>query len=532
MIWDKEWSVLVVDDQVDVVTGVIASVHWQDINVKDLYKAYSAMDAKTVLLQNKVDIMLCDIEMPLENGLQLLKWARDKGMDVECIFLTAHADFLYARSALLLGSFDYILQPARYVDIENAILRAEKKIIENHELKKYYSYGKTVFEDKYQILDGLLLKWYLNTEDRILQDEIKEYASRVETRIVNNTPIFAFLLDIFYWRNDVWERELFRYSCVNILEELLQEYDMHIMMICLKENLWCGWILSGTTAVKEQEIEKALQHFGDVSNRFFSCELAIYMGGKASFYEIGEVLRKVDFVRKNNVAQKRGFFRGEDDQTKSEGQEEISPDFQIWETLLVQGDGNIVYEEAVTYLNKMAELNKLDSSSLKNFYNDFVRVLFHMEERAGAGIEDIFISQEQMECYLNAYTTVSAMKTFLEIVTCYFTKEINEEEKAGKIIQQVKEYVYHNLDKDIHRDDIAMEVFLNPSYLSRLFKKKEGISLKEFIAREKMKTAKILLKDTSLPVSIIALKVGYSNFSHFSQIYKKIYGISPTDDRK
>ena len=51
----------------------------------------------------------------------LLRWCRNNNYLFECIFLTSHADFFYAKEAIQLGSFDYILQPARYEDVENAI---------------------------------------------------------------------------------------------------------------------------------------------------------------------------------------------------------------------------------------------------------------------------------------------------------------------------------------------------------------------------------------------------------------------------
>ena len=73
---------------------------------------------------------------------------------------------------------------------------------------------------------------------------------------------------------------------------------------------------------------------------------------------------------------------------------------------------------------------------------------------------------------------------------------------------------------------------MNPDYLSRLFKNEKGISLKEYIIQQKMQSAQVLLRTTSLPVSIIASKLGYDNFSHFSQAYRKKMGISPTDERK
>ena len=121
-------TVLVIDDQIHVVEGILSEVPWENLGVDKVWKAYNAVEAKGILLLHKVDIMLCDIEMPGENGLSLLKWTQDQGMETECIFLTAHADFVYARTAMQLGSFDYILQPARYEDIGNAILRAKQRI--------------------------------------------------------------------------------------------------------------------------------------------------------------------------------------------------------------------------------------------------------------------------------------------------------------------------------------------------------------------------------------------------------------------
>ena len=148
-------TVLVIDDQIHVVEGILSEVSWENLGVDKVWKAYNAVEAKGILLLNKVDIMLCDIEMPGENGLSLLKWTQDQGMEVECIFLTAHADFVYARTAMQLGSFDYILQPARYEDIGNAILRAKQRIQEKREQQKFYSYGKTLFEERDRITDQI-----------------------------------------------------------------------------------------------------------------------------------------------------------------------------------------------------------------------------------------------------------------------------------------------------------------------------------------------------------------------------------------
>ena len=73
---------------------------------------------------------------------------------------------------------------------------------------------------------------------------------------------------------------------------------------------------------------------------------------------------------------------------------------------------------------------------------------------------------------------------------------------------------------------------MNPDYLSRLFKNEYGVPLKEHIVTRKMRAAQVLLKTTALPVGVIASKVGYDNYSYFSQAYKKALDIPPRKNGK
>lgn len=57
-----------------------------------------------------------------------------------------------------------------------------------------------------------------------------------------------------------------------------------------------------------------------------------------------------------------------------------------------------------------------------------------------------------------------------------------------------------------------------------MFKTEVGIPLKEYITQRKMESARLLLTTTSLPVSVIASKLGYDNFSYFSQVYRRCTG--------
>ena len=118
-----------------------------------------------------------------------------------------------------------------------------------------------------------------------------------------------------------------------------------------------------------------------------------------------------------------------------------------------------------------------------------------------------------------------------EIIHLFETENTTLNDKDA-MIKKTEKYIESHIDQPLSVSNVAEAMYMNPDYLSRLFKASRGMSLKEYIVTEKMHAAQILLQTTALPVSIIASKLGYDNFSYFSQAYRKIMGISPSDERK
>jgi two-component system response regulator YesN len=83
--------------------------------------------------------------------------------------------------------------------------------------------------------------------------------------------------------------------------------------------------------------------------------------------------------------------------------------------------------------------------------------------------------------------------------------------------------------EDIGRNEIAGEFYLTPEYLAKLYKKKTGMNLKDYINEYRIEVAKELLKTGEKNISNIAETVGFDNFSYFSTLFKKMTGVSPKD---
>lgn len=113
-------KLLIVDDQFTVVDGLLEGIDWRGLGIRETFGVYSAAQAQQILREQQIDIMLCDIEMPNEDGLSLVAWIREQKLDVCVILLTAHAEFSYAQESVRLKVFEYILQPAPYAKIAEA----------------------------------------------------------------------------------------------------------------------------------------------------------------------------------------------------------------------------------------------------------------------------------------------------------------------------------------------------------------------------------------------------------------------------
>lgn len=101
-----------------------------------------------------------------------------------------------------------------------------------------------------------------------------------------------------------------------------------------------------------------------------------------------------------------------------------------------------------------------------------------------------------------------------------------------EVVSHVLEYIDKHYCEDIKLSQVAAELCVSPSYLSREFKKDTGFSLVEFISSKRIRLAREMLLKSNLQVTEIATRVGYNNVTHFHWTFKKMVGISPGQYRK
>lgn len=145
-------NLLIVDDEVFAIQGILDGVDWDKLNFENIYTANSYAQALNIFVKEKVDVMLCDIEMPYGSGLDLVEWVKKEYPATECIFLTCHDEFDFARQAISLKCLDYVLKPAPPEKILEVLKKAIEVVEEKEKDENYKKFGKFYVEELAKIV--------------------------------------------------------------------------------------------------------------------------------------------------------------------------------------------------------------------------------------------------------------------------------------------------------------------------------------------------------------------------------------------
>lgn len=160
--------ILVVDDDIPTVEVIRTSLHWDLLGIDRVETAYDYTEAQNKICASQPDIILCDIEMPRGSGLDLLRWLREEKRDCEFVFLTCHANFDYAKTALQYGAADYITKPFNIAQTEATLSKVASKVRYHQELLQKSRAGQQ-WEEAHSLaqasfLHGLFMDGTLMTE--------------------------------------------------------------------------------------------------------------------------------------------------------------------------------------------------------------------------------------------------------------------------------------------------------------------------------------------------------------------------------
>lgn len=528
-----ELRILVVDDEEIIRTGISSKITRLFPGKAVVSLAQDAVDALEKLDSFKPDIIITDIRMPEMDGLQLIERAKKLNDSLKFIVVSGYQDFDYARNALRLGVDDYLLKP-----IENEQL---KEIIQKlAELLQKYNTDKLLLDDiKQKAKKGTdFLK------NKYLGDLISSANDFDKTQTLKNLELlnivfphkYYTVLTILLTTNE--ELPLLRQEAAVITEELLASLGVVAAFEPISEDRKIAAILNhphNADALKTQELSDLCTGIIEGINHNPAVKASIGIGSSCSMVED----LYYSYVESCTAAMQR-ITMGDNHVISIDRIPDCNridfllPDESKMQLVHYIKDAN--HKLALEIIDKIfgrIKQKKLTYSNIWLIYMDLLLLFNKTIKEMGGSWDKMFKGDVVSEAGLQQYPTLEALYDWVsECVATLCSFDSLNKSLGRKVVDEIKEHINHYYYTEISLTDLACKYYLNPNYLSQLFKSDTNENFVDYLTKVRLEKARELLRHTDLKSYKVAEMVGYNNPRYFSEVFQKYFNITPTEFRK
>lgn len=503
------YRVLIVSNEETMMNGLYFMLSNFNTKELDVYKAYSGVEAIQWLARTRIDIVLIDIHMPEINGLQLLKEIKIRWPWCRIIFFTDHDKFEYAYNAIQYKGVRYLLKTEGY----HKILRTVEVVIQ--ELDDENSTNQLIQNAKDQInlvQDFFLEKYFyalLNKESSLKLD--KEEFERLHIPLKSDVPVTLILGELWGFPDDIdfWEKSQILHS----IKQLIMKHlciNVDCLVSPLKDDKIAIFVQSRRELIDIEKVDHDLDLF------------------------LKRILKKVQSVSREKTNTSIHFVLAKQCCEWKVVAEKYSVLMNMLRHCMGQTVEIIIGENEYDVLNRnfTDSSSKAEKSMLKELlYQDDLSDLYCFAQNGR--------KQEYMEVLEYWTHPVEQTKDKSEVITIeeklstqlFDFKNKDQDRRAHEIIEFVQQYIVTHLSEDLSLNSLSEKVFLNASYLSRIYHQTTGHKLSVFIEVSRVKEAKTLLQNPHEKIYEVAKKVGYDTSASFTRLFKKLEGVSPQEYR-
>lgn len=222
----KNWKVLIADDEPVIREGIREAVDWQKLQMEVVDEAEDGEEALELALEHMIDILLVDLNMPIMNGITLIKHIREHLPQCKIIIISGHDEFTYAQEAIRLNVHDYILKPVNPQQLINVLESVCKELETTLQQNEYFKMASTQITKNFEMLrEKFCLEWInYSLEEKEIMEQLQFLNLPIEC------PKRLGLLQYpeFYSNKPLMsekDKDLFTFSTKNIVFEILQPFQ-------------------------------------------------------------------------------------------------------------------------------------------------------------------------------------------------------------------------------------------------------------------------------------------------------------------
>lgn len=485
-------KIIIVEDE-RVIRDGLEKLLLENEDVQVIAKCASAREGHQAILEKRPDVVITDIVMGSESGIDMIEWCRADGVKCEFVLVSGYSEFEYARRALQLNVFDYLNKPLDFSKMDNIIDRLREKLSGN----------KKIVDRSVDYFTG-----------RMQPDSIEK------PDILSDAELYIVAVNIYNIASFENETAFGSECCSQISQRHLKNYyrhieknGMHFMLVSGKEDL-NSFISALLSHVKSMSFKLNLRigisrRFDDISH--------INEG-------INEALAAVHSCAMNEKTIENAALLSYQITDKPENL--FMREFLKIRDRLQVLDAKSVCDTAFEELDNLSQV--LPPYAQFAFLRRCCReVSWSVQEDKGAHISD------DIGDWINSAPTAQNLRDRFRIqVENLLSHVLNEGKNTDDVIEKAISYIGLHYAEPLRAADVAKVLYMDSVYFSKRFKKATGVNYNDYLTQLRMRKAERLLQLGNYSIAEVAAMVGYQSQRHFSKLFREFTGQYPSDIRK
>lgn len=538
------YDLLIVEDEEIILKALTVIIDWNAIGYSVVGAAGSAIDALRIVEESAVDVVLTDIKMPVISGLELACELKNRFPGIKTILLSAFREFDYAQKAIEYGVYGYLLKTSGKEDIQNFFVKLKHEMDRERSKAPFYS-GRDRpgaglwWADSRQMLRAILTGSDENDPASLLVE-----AQRLNVNLQHPCFVAAqFDLDDIHeihWQSGedgVKATVAFVRNLIYLAVEVRQngyvtDLDGRICVLLTMKEAQAKAFLRQLLQTVMEELE--INQFGRGEEITVSGGVGAAVGSPeqivASFAMAGELLANRVFLGGGKL------LCVEDRACSPGGDDDLS-----W--LKEEADRISALVQECNISAAASELDCMEARLARQCIPSLVGPVQHCLDMLRMAYAQspgplVFrgapINLAQCEKMLSTANTIKGL--FGTVRELLYGMEARSQaihpSSANALVGKALGYLHDHYASDVRLEDVSTFVNVHPVHLCRLFHHETGMTFKELLTRERVGRAKEMLVDPSWKVYEVSLAVGYRKPRYFTDLFKKVTGLTPLEYRE